>query len=300
MKKNKIEIECDHCHELFDRCPSLIGKLNFCCKSHYHLYHKGDCKKEVICLYCGKIFKEYKTYSNRRQFCCQEHRDKWTLENTKDFKCLYCEEIFHRALLRNQNLKFCCNDHRELWKNDNGLKKIKIQCRNCDKVLSISEKYVCADNFCDKECQRSYMEKMGIWIPSEDKTDWEIYNDKSNWIQSMYEFLSINEKTLLSEQGMFNSINNKNGLVRDHIVSRRIGYKYKIFVELIRHPVNCRLITSCENISRHFYPTLPEYDRSYHNLFDKIHKWNGSWIEHDKCIELIDKYNRGERWERRL
>jgi len=212
---------------------------------------------------------------------------------------LYCGKIFQKSLYRKQGSLFCCKEHRILWKKDNGLKKVIVYCKNCQKELFLNEKYLANDNFCDKECQRMYMERIGQWISLDQKSDWQIYNDQSNWIHQMYPFLSEDEKRLLEKKGIFNANLNVNGLVRDHIFSRRLGFENKIFPEIIRHPKNCRLITSKENVSRHFKPDLLEYEGTYENLFNKIENYKGEfWKEHEKCLHLINQYRIGKIWSR--
>jgi len=298
MIRNKKKVECNYCNCIFERPPSLIGDLNFCCRDHYHLFNKGDRKITLQCELCGEEIKQYKCYSDRRQFCCEEHKNKWIQDNSHEWTCVYCGEIFNKTLIRHQQLLFCCDEHRLLWKSNNGLKKLKIPCRNCQSELILWEKYLAVDNFCNRKCQREHMERIGKWIPIHLKSDWQIYNDQSNWIHSMYPFLSNIEKKLLLEKGFFNSKLNKNGLVRDHIFSRRLGFDFKIFPEIIRHPANCRLIPSKENISRHFKPVLSENFLTYEYLFNKIKKWEIEWKEHDQCLDLIGKYNTGEKWRR--
>ena len=44
---------------------------------------------------------------------------------------------------------------------------------------------------------------------------------------------------MLKTLGVFNSKTNVNGIVRDHIFSRAMGFKFKVFPEILRHPCNC-------------------------------------------------------------
>jgi hypothetical protein len=299
MIRNKKKIICNYCNKVFERSPSLIGSLNFCCKEHYHLFNKDKCKINVKCEVCNKEFQQYKCYSDRRQFCCDDHKKIWIQNNTYDWNCLYCGKIFQKSLYRKQGSLFCCKEHRILWKKDNGLKKIIVRCKNCKKELFLNEKYVANDNFCNKECQRIYMERIGQWIPFNQKNDWQIYNDQSNWIHQMYPFLTDDDKKLLEEKGIFNTRSNIDGLVRDHIFSRRFGFENKIFPEIVRHPQNCRLITSSDNICRHYKPDLSNYESSYEYLFYKIENYKGiNWKEHERCIELIKQFRNGKIWSR--
>jgi hypothetical protein len=55
---------------------------------------------------------------------------------------------------------------------------------------------------------------------------------------------------LLPKLGMWNSITNKDGVVRDHIISISFGWENNIDSEIISHPANCRIITNHENVKK--------------------------------------------------
>jgi len=61
---------------------------------------------------------------------------------------------------------------------------------------------------------------------------------------------SEKEKNLLKEKGVYNNVKNKNGCVRDHLLSRRYGFENNIPTWIISHPANCEIVTHSENLSR--------------------------------------------------
>jgi hypothetical protein len=88
---------------------------------------------------------------------------------------------------------------------------------------------------------RRVMEALGLWLKLEDKDPYDIYYEEANWIGSMIEFFDDESKHLLTEHGLFSHKNPK-GWVRDHIVSRMMGYEFSLPPQLLRHPANLNFI----------------------------------------------------------
>jgi hypothetical protein len=74
---------------------------------------------------------------------------------------------------------------------------------------------------------------------------------------------------LLKKFGMYNRHNNKEGVVRDHIVSVQYGYKNNIDPKIISHPANCRFIQHIDNAKKTF-----KCDISVEELLQKMDKWD--------------------------
>lgn len=64
------------------------------------------------------------------------------------------------------------------------------------------------------------------------------------------EMISIDSFKLVEKYGMFHSIKNPNGMVRDHIISRWCAYINNYDPYLISHPANCHFITNLENLKK--------------------------------------------------
>lgn len=142
-----------------------------------------------------------------------------------------------------------------------------------------------------KDTHRDIMVSLGYWIPTELKSDWELYNIDSNWIERMFDRATYDEQLLLTEHGVFNNRNNTRGVVRDHIMSRKYGFDNKIFPEILRHPCNCQLILHSDNSSKR-----SRSDIDIDSLFGLIENYDGDWVEHEICLELIKSYRNDERW----
>jgi len=159
---------------------------------------------------------------------------------------------------------------------------------------------------------RSLMEERGWWIPLEEKADFSIYYQKANWVEKMFNRCNKEEESLLKEYGVFNPFTNNIGVVRDHMYSRRSGFKEKVFPKILRHPENCSLILNTENISKisriknnntqhrssngQFYQDTNSVSRE--ELFNLIKNYRKEWKEQEECLELIKKYEEGKRWIR--
>lgn len=84
------------------------------------------------------------------------------------------------------------------------------------------------------------MESLGKWIPKELKTDYEVYYEESNWKYRMFDLIEDKSQLdMLNQFGVFNSLTNSKGVVRDHIYSRHSGFIQRVFPEIMRHPCNC-------------------------------------------------------------
>lgn len=142
---------------------------------------------------------------------------------------------------------------------------------------------------------RKTMEDLGYWIPREKLSEFELYRRNANWKESMINYLREEELAKFKEIGMFNSKTNTNGVVRDHILSRLIGFELNVPYQLLRHPCNCQLLTFRENASKcHIDNKLNEETRlnSLLELIKKIIDFKKEWKEQNLCLDIIRKtYN---------
>jgi len=149
-----------------------------------------------------------------------------------------------------------------------------------------------------KESQRAKMEEMGYWRPLSEIESYEIYFKECNWTERMFDLVP-DENNLLKENGVFNNKNNTKGVVRDHILGRKKGFSDGIFPEIIRHPCNCQLILHRDNVAKaQRGKGRPDSSMEIGELFEKIINYENEWHEQEKCLELIKRYNNGERWQR--
>jgi len=142
-----------------------------------------------------------------------------------------------------------------------------------------------------KKEQRKKFEALGIWVPLNEVEPYKLYCRKSNWNKRMFEYLSSKELILLKEKGLFSSTNTK-GVVRDHMYSRYSGFKNNIPPILVRHPVNCHLITHADNLSKakkkHRYKDGDSI--TLEQLFKRILKFKLDWHEQKECLLTMKNY----------
>lgn len=74
---------------------------------------------------------------------------------------------------------------------------------------------------------------------------------------------------LIPKFGMFHPVNNPSGVVRDHIISKKYGWKNSIDPSIISHPANCQIISNYQNIKKG-----ARSDLSLPILLEQIEKWN--------------------------
>ena len=141
-----------------------------------------------------------------------------------------------------------------------------------------------------KRLQRIKNYKSGQWINPMYKDEYKLYREFSNWKYKMFDIIEDGVE-LLKQLKVFNAKTNRNGVVRDHKYGRINGFNNKVFPEILRHPVNCQLITAADNIRKRMTKTIL-YDSiiTLNELFNLIINFKGIWDEHELCITLIEKY----------
>jgi len=139
---------------------------------------------------------------------------------------------------------------------------------------------------------RKTMEERGLWLPENKINDFIYYNYLSNWKEKMFD-LPVDGHELLTENKLFNSKKCSDGIVRDHKFSRKNGFIFKVYPEILRHPANCELMLNSKNISKGISSSI-----TIEELISRIILYKYDWYEQDLCIVLIDKYNKGERYDR--
>jgi len=140
-----------------------------------------------------------------------------------------------------------------------------------------------------KKQVRKTLVNNGKAVPDSDKEDFAIYKMHAEWIHRMWNL--VEDTALLESKGIFNSFTNVDGCVRDHKVSRFTGFAKGVFPEILRHPVNCQVITHSDNSSKREKSSM-----SIAELFEEIKNYNKNWQEQDYVIELIARYELGERF----
>jgi hypothetical protein len=141
------------------------------------------------------------------------------------------------------------------------------------------------------------MVERGIWTAKEDLDPYKFYREISNWNCNVLNFGIVGVEKI-KEFGFYNGKTNKNGLVRDHRFSRKSGFDLGVFPEILRHPVNCELISHGDNIRKRQSKSINADSISVEDLFGLIKNFEGEYQEHDLCLERIKDYDDGKRYKR--
>lgn len=250
-------------------------------------------KKEYICDYCGRKFKRYETQiTGKNHFCSRPCRSDYQREgflgkNNPNYKNgstttkSFCECGSEKDR-RSNTCKSCYTPMTFLGKTHS--KETKSRIGKLSKERFENEDY--------KKNLRVKNEEAGRWIPLSELDDYKFYYRLCEWEINDSQ---IDNFHLLLECGRFNphSKENKNGVVRDHKVSRKTGFDNLIFPEILKHPSNCEFLLNRDNISKGSKSSI-----SINNLFEQIINYKKEYIHQEQCLSLIDKYKSGNRYKR--
>ena len=264
-------------------------------------YNLKDPIGTYICLNCGKEFKRYKCQivNNEKVFCsrkCRYKKQKTSLLGNKNpnFKtgkycCSYYCEVCGKEIDKQGRSKKCHQCKYLHYKPFKG----KKHSEKSKKIIGQKSREKFTPEY--KKRLKKTMQERGYWIDDNTRTDFELYKKLANWICHMFNYSSEKEINLLHKYGIFNSKTNRKGVVRDHKLSRKTGFDKKIFPQILRHPLNCKIISNKENITKRNKNTI-----TIKNLFKSIQNYDKGWKEQTKCLMLIDLYKIGIRWERKV
>jgi len=273
---------CKLCSIEFERYSSTVRNENlvFCSISHKGEYFKVNKIQNGI------------NNSNFNKKWSDEQR----LEQSRLIKSKVDSVYRIKAGSANRGKLFSKERRENISRGLKGLKK-KPFSEDTKLKIGIASKEKFTDEF--KKKFRTTMEELGIWIPLKLKSDWEMYKKESNWICRMFDIID-DDRDLLKTLGVFNAKTNKKGVVRDHRFSRKSGFNLGVFPLILRHPVNCEILTHSENVKKKLKKYIDGDSLTIEELFDKIKNYEGVWKEHELCLELIEQFNKGARHARSL
>ena len=282
MKEKNPNYKCTNCGKLFFRYSSTIKNKNavFCCKKCYYNYLKTS--------FIGEKNPNY--------------NKKWS-EEAKEIQSKLIKEKFienpelriKSAVNKGKKLPGTSKKLKEYYKTHEQYLKGKHHSEETKKLIGEKSKEKYTEEY-NKRMRKIY-EDIGLWIPLEMKDDIQIYYDEANWKKPMFDIIKDKEQIKkLNENGVFNCKKNHNGVVRDHIYSRRSGFENKVFPEILRHPCNCQILTNSENVRKKRYYYHDGDDQTLEELIEKILNYKDEWYEQDLVIKLIEDYKNGKRW----
>ena len=120
---------------------------------------------------------------------------------------------------------------------------------------------------------RSTREARGSYMKLEDVEPYRIYFNASSFKHG-FKTNCEHQSKLLQEHGVYNKISNKNGCVRDHLLSRRYGFDNNIATWIISHPANCEIVLHSENVRRAWQTS--DNQITLEELLERIENWNNN------------------------
>jgi hypothetical protein len=176
-----------------------------------------------ICIQC---FHPYQVVSRRKtqQFCsatCYKVNQQQKAKTTKLASCLNC----HITLTKKTSYKFCNQSCAARYNNNKRDTDVRVKQRASLKTTLATRG------------QARTQEK-------------DIYKAACAFKFKIYDYPEISGYQMLVEKGIWNSMTNKDGVVRDHIISKEFGWRNQISPEIISHPANCQFISHIDNTKK--------------------------------------------------
>jgi hypothetical protein len=256
-----------------------------------------------ICIICNKEFKAHRLTQKTCSKTCMgvmnsgennpNFGKKWTEEEKQVASTLkkkqFSEnpEYRYKAGASNRGVKFSEDRIKAMHENRTTESYRRYPTETVRKIIGKKSKEKWTDEY--KEKYRQRMEDLGHWVPLKDKDQYTIYYKDANWQGSMIEYFDDIAKENLSKFGIFGRKNSK-GWVRDHIVSRMLGYEFKLPVCVMRHPANLQFISHADNVRKGFADRrLTDMVKQgiINELLERIKNYNTIWTEQSVCMEYI-------------
>lgn len=278
-----------------------------------YIYHM---KIELTCSGCGRLFNRYisciNNHKNKRYYHSRECYRKFSFGsnnpnfgNTMPSKTRKrISEKISESMTSNRR-KQIGDQHRGKIVSDETKNKMSKSHQGTTYVMSSQAKInigiASAARYTPeyKKQLRLRLERNGTIIPISQKDDFEFYKILANWPERMFDHITDQQQLLrLKELGIWHCKINKKGLVRDHIYSRRSGFRNLIHPEILRHPSNLQLLTSSENIGKKIHRYIDRDDQTLDELFKKIRNFRGTWFEQITCLNRVIEYEQGLRYDK--
>lgn len=288
MAKSSIqEVICKQCGISFKKRVKHDKPGNHYCSNKCRMSDKDSYKSDWTVERRKKMSDKMSGESN------PNYGNKWTEEqrsHLSEYKIRQYKanpDLAYECGKSNRGVKFSKERIEAMHGNRTKESYVRHQSDASRKIIGKKSKEKFTPEYKDKF--RKTMEESGHWIPFDQKDQYSLYYEESNWIGSMFEYLNKDESQLLKEYGLFNRYNS-NGYVRDHIVPRKVGFEYGLPAFILRHPANLQFISHGDNIRKGFSDrrfTENQKECIIEALFERIVNFNKEWIEQEICLSYI-------------
>ena len=259
-----------------------------------------------ICPVCGT---EYKTYLCQEKKTCSKkcmgitfkgennpnYGNTWSLEqrkNLSDHQLSIRETISKRVTKDWENNEERRRKISEIFSKI-GKERIKDKSSFYGKKHSEESKLLIGKKSKEKFTQefkdklKKTMIERGHWLDPSKKDPYILYREEADWIRKMWDIV---DSELIKEHGIFNTSTNSKGCVRDHKYGRINGFKNNVPPILLRHPANCQIILSTENVKK---AHTGDSSITLEELLNDIKEYKDEWVEQAECLEAINNYLQG-------
>lgn len=284
----KIEVICNQCGKIVIKEKSQIRTLSFCNRDCQKIYFKGKPNLKVSIALKGKFVGD-----KNPNFGNKWDDDKKTEQSIKIKSKVDAE--YRLKCSSGMKGKKVSKETKE-QKNKTMLLKYGRLTNNLHP--SVETKKLIGQKSKEKftpEFKLNFYNTMvekGLWQRKEDIEPYNFYKKLANWDYHVFGF-PIKGIELLNIFKLYSNKNTK-GLVRDHRFSRKSGFELKVFPEILKHPVNCELISHSDNVKKQHTKNINSDSISLETLFDEIIKYEHCYIHQKTCINLINLYRNGE------
>lgn len=298
-------MECKICKKV------LSGRSKILCNKCYNKKHLAKCNE------CGKecLFTSHYFYKlDLTTFNCKQcklkgegnpnYGNKWSNELKKQVSEIIksrVDENYRINCSKGMKGKKVSEESKFKRKKTNELKILNGYIKpEMSEITKQKIGYKSSLKFTDeyKQKMRSINEERGVWIPLNKKNDYRFYRDISNWVGQVISENTIGVDNLKTGKLYDKNNKDKNSYVRDHIFGRKNGFILGVFPEIIRHPANCQIISHSDNIKKAL--KNDDSDIQLVGLFNRISNWTEDYFEQSLCIELIEEYNNGGRYDKQI
>ena len=293
----KIIVNCVECNIETPKYTSNTKptpKNYFCSRSCKHAFNRGktleelhgiDKSNELISKLKSQTGENNPNYGNIWNDAQRKNLSEYKVKQYQDNP-----DMRVKAGDSNRGVKFSKERIEKMHSNRTRESYIRIHSKETKRLIGNKSKEKFTKSY--KENHRKIMEEKRLWTPRADKELLELYTIKADWINSMYSFVYVD-----------NSIDKK---VRDHIIPRWVGLKFKVYPNIINHPLNCKIIEHADNVSKGFKDRKmsDEYWQiMIHGLIYYILDYDNFWFNKEavnaNCRSYLNNeyYNLGELYE---
>lgn len=162
----RIEKECEVCHETFSVPPSRKDSAKFCSLDCLGLSKRMKGNVTLKCVVCGKLFLEQKSMAHRRVTCSQKCNAKNRAKPVEK-RCEMCGRTFEVPRSRARRARYCsreCFDRTKCKITKHPTRQQLEHLLETMTLMAVAKMYGVTDN-----AVRHWAKKMEVHVPNRDE-----------------------------------------------------------------------------------------------------------------------------------